>query len=161
MRPPGNAAALEKRRRKAIELLQQKMLIVDVAAAVHASTSSVKRWRDAYLAQGDAGLNSIPNHGRPSRLNERQRKQLTRTLLKGARASGYANDLWTCPRVARVIEQLFGVHYHVDNIGKLLHRLGWSPQQPERRARERDEVAIARWRKEEWPRIKKGARTKS
>ena len=84
MRPPGNAAALEKRRRKAIELLQQKMLIVDVAAAVHASTSSVKRWRDAYLAQGDAGLNSIPNHGRPSRLNERQRKQLTRTLLKGA-----------------------------------------------------------------------------
>ncbi len=161
MRPPGKAAALEQRRRKAIELLQQNMLIVDVAAAVHASTSSVRRWRDAYEAEGDAGLNSIPQLGRPPRLDEMQRKRLTRTLLKGARASGYANDLWTCPRVAEVIERLFGVHYHVDNIGKLLHRLGWSVQKPERRARERDDAAIVRWRQEEWPRIKKGSRTKS
>ena len=118
-------------------------MIKDVAAAVHASTSSVKRWRDAYEAQGDAGLNSIPNEGRPPRLNEKQRKRLTRVLLKGARASGYPNDLWTCPRVAEVIQRLFGVHYHVDHIGKLLHRLGWSVQKPERRARERDEAAIA------------------
>jgi transposase len=161
MRPPGKPAALEQRRRKAIELLQQKMLIVDVAAAVHASTSSVRRWRDAYEAQGDAGLNSIPQLGRPQRLDEKQRKQLSRTLLKGAQASGYANDLWTCPRVAEVIERLFGVQYHVDNVGKLLHRLGWSVQKPERRARERDDAAIAHWRREEWPRIKKGSRTKS
>lgn len=161
MRPPGKPAALEQRRRKAVELLQQKMPIVDAAAAVHASTSSVKRWRDAYLAAGDAGLNSTPNTGRPPWLKEKQRQQLTKTLLKGARSSGYANDLWTCPRVAEVIERLFGVRYHVDHIGKLLHRLGWSVQKPERRARERDEAAIARWRKEDWPRIKKGARTKS
>jgi transposase len=161
MRPPGTPAALEQRRRTAIELLQQKMMIKDIAAAVHASTSSVKRWRDAYEAQGDAGLNSIPNEGRAPRLNEKQRKQLTRVLLKGARASGYPNDLWTCPRVAEVIQRLFDVHYHVDHIGKLLHRLGWSVQKPERRARERDEAAIAQWRKEEWPRIKKGSRAKS
>jgi hypothetical protein len=43
---PGLAAALEKRRRKAVELLQQKMRIVEVAAALNASTSSVKRWRE-------------------------------------------------------------------------------------------------------------------
>jgi transposase len=161
MRPPGKPAVLEQRRRRAVELLQQEMRIVDVAKAVHASTSSVKRWRDAYLAEGDAGLNSTPNTGRPPRLNEKQRDLLTKTLLKGARGSGYANDLWTCPRVAKVIERLFGVKYHVDHVGKLLHRLGWSVQKPERRARERDEAAIARWRIEDWPRIKKGARTKS
>jgi transposase len=161
MRPRGKPAALEQRRHKAIELLQQKMLIVEVAAVVQASTSSVKRWRDAYLAEGDAGLNSIPNEGRPPRLNEKQRKQLTRILLKGARASGYTNDLWTCPRVAEVIQRLFGVPYHVDSIGKLLHRMGWSVQKPERRAHERDEAAIARWRQAEWPRIKKGSGTKS
>ena len=63
--------------------------------------------------------------------------------------------------MAEVIQRLFGVQYHVDNIGKLLHRLGWSVQKPERCARERDEAAIARWRKAEWPRIKKGSRTKS
>jgi transposase len=161
MRPPGKAAALEQRRRKAVELLQQDMQIVDVAAAVKSSTSSVKRWRDAYLAAGDAGLDSTPNAGRPARLSEKQKQQLTRTLLKGARASGYLNDLWTCLRVAEVIQRLFGVEYHVDHIGRLLHSLGWSVQKPERRARERDDTAIARWRKEQWPRIKKGARAKS
>jgi transposase len=152
---------LEQRRRKAVELLQQKMRIVDVAATVKASTSSVKRWRDAYLAAGDAGLNSTPNAGRPSRLSEKQKQQLSKTLLKGARASGYLNDLWTCPRVAKVIQQMFGVEYHVDHIGKLLHSFGWSVQKPERRARERDDAAIAFWRKEQWPQIKKGARAKS
>jgi transposase len=161
MRPPGKAAALERRRRKAVELLQQEMRIVDIAAAVNASTSSVKRWRDAYVAAGDTGLNSTPNNGRPARLSEKQRQQLTKMLLKGARASGYANDLWTCPRVAEVIQRMFGVEYHVDHIGRLLHRLGWSLQKPERRARERDDAAIARWRKQDWPRIKKGTPAKS
>ena len=91
MRPPGKAAALEQRRRKAVELLQQKVQIVDVAAAVNASTSSVKRWRDAFLAAGDAGLNSAPNTGRPARLSEKQQQQLTKTLLKGA-------SEWLCER---------------------------------------------------------------
>src|ERR1700744_6594286 len=113
MRPPGATAALEQRRRAAIELLQQHMMIKDIAAAVHASTSSVKRWRDAYEAQGDAGLNSIPHEGRSPRLNEKQRKQITRVLLKGARACGYTNDLWTCPRVVEVSERRGCVHYHV------------------------------------------------
>lgn len=158
MRPLGSAAALEKRRRKAVELLQQGERIVDVAKAVKASTSSVKRWRDAFAHRGAEGLNSTPHPGPRSRLTRRQKEQLTKILLRGARASGYANDLWTCPRVAAVIWQRFGVHYHVDYLGTLLHKLGWSVQKPEQRARERDEQAILRWRKEAWPRIKKGAR---
>jgi transposase len=161
MRLPGPAAALEKRRRKAVELLQQKMRIVDVAKAVNASTSSVKRWRDAYEAQGAEGLDSAPHYRPPSRLTDKQQQRLIRTLLRGARASGYPNDLWTCPRVLEVIETLFGVTYHVDYVGTLLHKLGWSVQKPEQRAREQDEAEIQRWRQQEWPRIKKGARTKS
>jgi transposase len=80
---------------------------------------------------------------------------LEKALLKGARAAGYATDLWTCPRVAELIARRFGVRYHVDHIGRLLHSLGWSPQKPTRRAIERDEAGIQRWIKEEWPRIKK------
>jgi transposase len=157
----GTAAALEKRRRRAVELLRQDMRIVDVAEAVQASTSSVKRWRDAFAARGAEGLNSAPPVEHPSRLTDQQKQRLIRALLRGARASGYANDLWTCPRVAALIEQLFGVTYHVDYVGTLLHKLGWSVQKPEQRARERDEAAIAQWRQHEWPRIKKGARAKS
>jgi transposase len=161
MRPPGKAAALERRRRKAVELLQQGWKIVDVAEALEASTSSVKRWRDAFEQAGAEGLNSTPHPGPKPRLTAKQKEQLAKILLRGARASGYPNDLWTCPRVLEVIEKRFGVTYHVDYIGTLLHKLGWSVQQPEQRARERDEAAIQRWRQEEWPRIKKGARAKS
>lgn len=152
---------MEKRRRKAVELLQQDMTLEAVAQAVKASTSSVKRWREAYEQAGDEGLNSTPHPDRRPRLTVKQKEQLAKVLLRGARASGYGNDLWTCPRVLEVIQQRFGVTYHVDYIGTLLHKLGWSVQKPEQRARERDEAEIQRWRKEEWPRIKKGARAKS
>jgi transposase len=152
---------LEKRRRKAVELLQQEMTLEAVAKAVKASTSSVKRWRDTYEQNGDEGLNSTPHPGRRPRLTQKQKEQLAKILVRGARANGYPNDLWTCPRVLEVIQQRFGVSYHVDYIGTLLHKLGWSVQKPEQRARERNEAEIQRWRKEEWPRIKKGARTAS
>ena len=60
-----------------------------------------------------------------------------------------------------LIQRLFGVQYHVDYVGTLLHKLGWSPQKPERRARERHERAIARWHRDVWPRLKKGPRKTS
>jgi hypothetical protein len=53
--------------------------------------------------------------------------------------------------VADLIRREFGVRYHVDHIGRVLRTLGWSPQKPERRARERDEAAIQRWVKVDWP----------
>ena len=48
--------------------------------------------------------------------------------------------------VQDLIRRCFGVEYHVDYVGTLLHKLGWSVQKPTLRARERDEAAIARWR---------------
>jgi transposase len=80
---------------------------------------------------------------------------LEQLLLRGAEAAGYAQDLWTCPRVAQLIAREFGVAYHVAHVGRLLRRLGWTPQRPRRLARERDESQIQRWIKVDWPRIKK------
>ncbi len=122
---------MERRRRKAVELLQQDWKIVDVAEALGASTSSVKRWRDAFEQAGAEGLNSTPHPGPKSRLTMKQKRQLAKILLRRAHASGYSNDLWTCPRVLEVIQRRFGVTYHVDYVGTLLHKLGWSVQKPE------------------------------
>jgi Winged helix-turn helix len=63
---------------------------------------------------------------------------------------------WTLPRVAEVVWRLTGVSYHPGHVWWLLRRHQWSPQRPARRAAERDEDAIARWRAEDWPRIKGG-----
>ena len=55
---------------------------------------------------------------------------------------GYRTELWTTLRIAELIERRFGVRYHRNHVGKLLHQLRWSPQKPETRAMERDEEAI-------------------
>ena len=76
-------------------------------------------------------------------------------MLRGARANGFVTDLWTSGRVAVLIEQRFGVHYHVNSLWRFLIALGFSCQKPETRAAERDEAEIQHWVKHEWPRIKK------
>ncbi len=84
------------------------------------------------------------------------RARLLRELLRGAIAHGYGTDRWTTKRIAGVIERRFGVHYHRAHVSRLLARNNWTPQKPERRARERDEVASARWPRTRWPRAEKG-----
>lgn len=100
-------------------------------------------------------MRARPAPGRPCKLNQAGRGRLGRLLLAGAEKAGYPTDLWTCPRVAGLIRRRFKVRYHVDHVSRLLRSMGWSPQKPERRARERDEEAIRRWVRVEWPRIKK------
>ena len=93
--------------------------------------------------------------GRKPRLNGEDRKRLEKLLLRGPEAMGYETPLWTCPRVAHLIEQEFQIRYHEGHVWKLLVSLGWSPQRPTGRARERNEEEIRNWRKKQWPGIKK------
>jgi len=155
MRPAGNPETLERRRHKAINLLSEGWSPVEVARHVGVDRRSVRRWRAAHDRDGPDGVALRPAPGRPSKLDAKARRRLEKLLLKGARASGFPTDLWTCPRVGEVIRQAFGVDYHVDHLGRVLRSLGWTPQKPERQARERDEAAIRRWVKVDWPRIKK------
>jgi transposase len=116
------------------------------------------RWRDAVRRRGERAFQVGASPGRPPKLAPRQRQRLVRLLLQGSLAHGYRTDLWTTTRVAEVIERHFGIRYHPDHVGRLLHALGWTPQKPERRARQRDEAAIARWKRVDWPRVKKTPR---
>ncbi len=159
MRPPGTPAQLERRRRHAIQLLKAGKTLSAVARALSASVSSVFRWWQAYRKKGLKELQAKPTPGRPPGLSPRQKQKLVKLLLQGPLAAGYPTDLWTLQRVADVIDRHFGVAYHPCHVWKLLTGLGWSCQKPERRALERDEAAIARWRQKEWPRIKKTRRT--
>jgi putative transposase len=86
-----------------------------------------------------------PTLGRVPKLADAEKDQLQEILPKGAKAGGFPSELWACPRVARVIARHFGVRYHVDHIGRLLHGLGWTLPKPQRLAVERDEGAIRNW----------------
>jgi transposase len=157
MRPKGTAGELEVRRRIAARLPGQGVGIREVSRFVGASSSSVKRWKDAWNAGGFEALRPKPSAGREAYLSEADRQDLLEILRQGPVAAGYNTQQWTCPRVCEVIEYHFGVQYHVDHVWRVLHALGWTCQKPEQRARERNEAAIEQWRNRDWPRIKKGA----
>jgi transposase len=116
-----------------------------VAALLGASHSSVKKWKTALARGGKEALAAKPPPPRPTKLSDAQKSQLVKMLVRGPLASGFRTDLWTCRRVAEVVQQRFGVSYHPDHLGRILHDLGFTPQKPEQLARKRD-----------WPRIKKG-----
>jgi transposase len=155
MRPAGKPDQLQKRRHQAIELLKKGERPVDVARKLGVNRRTVRFWNAAYRKNGLQGLKAKPNLGRPAKLSAARKKQLERSLLQGPEAHGFSTPLWTCPRVREVVKRQFGVVYHVDHIWHLLRFLGWSPQKPERQARERDERAIRRWVKTDWPLLRK------
>jgi len=155
MRPHGSPKQLQERRERAIELLKQGNRPVDVARMLGVQRRSVRRWKAAYKTKGIRGIEAKPAEGRPPKLNIKQKKRLEKVLLKGAKVEGFNTNLWTCPRVTQIIKKHFGVKYHVDHVGRLLHSMGWTPQRPQRKAMERNEREIRRWVNQRWPLIKK------
>ena len=142
MRPHGAPEQLEKRRQEAIRLSKAGKNLPAIARVLSASVSSVFRWLQAYQAKGVRGLKPQPTPGRPPKLTQDQKGRLVQVLLKGPLSAGYRTDLWTLNRVAKVIDQQFGVQYHPSHVWKLLVSLGWSCQKPERRALQRNKDSI-------------------
>jgi transposase len=158
MRPAGSPAELERRRLRAVALIQDGYSLNEVARRLGCNASSVMRWRNAFRRGGRQALRPPATPGRPARLTARQKKRRVGYLLKGPLAHGYRTDLWTTLRVAELIQRQFDIRYHRDHVGRLLHALQWTCQKPERRATQRAAAAIEAWKRRDWPRIKKTRR---
>jgi transposase len=129
MRPYGSPEQLERRRRRAVTMSQHGDGPARIAEALQTTPQTVCQWLREYRQGGPGALAAKPVPGRPPKLNGRQRQALVRCLLKGASAFGFATDLWTCPRIAQLIEQRYGTRYHVDAIPRLMASLGFSPSE--------------------------------
>jgi transposase len=132
-----------------------KLKQAEIARRLDVNPTSVHRWYHSWLREGVSALRKAGRAGRKPRLDKEQLRDLDRALREGPVAYGFSNELWTLPRVARVIQEITGVEYHPGHVWRVLRGLGWSLQRPARRARERDEKEIKRWVAEEWPRVKK------
>lgn len=130
----------------------------DIAEAFGASEETVSRWLARARASGPEALWARPGPGHPPKLSSTQKRLIPEFLWHGPEAYGFRGEVWTCARVARVIEEEFGVRYHKDHVGRLLKELHWTPQVPIRRAIQRDEEAIERWRAKVWPELQRRAR---
>jgi transposase len=154
MKREDEAKQAERRRLKAGRLLLKGVAQAEVARRCAVSRPTVFEWKQK-LEQG--GLDALRNRvrGRPPRLDKDRCQQLAQLLLAGARSQGYATELWTLPRIAKLIEEHFGYSYSISQVSRLLSAMGWSSQRPEKRALQRDEKAIRQWKAKRWPALKK------
>jgi transposase len=144
-----------KRRVRAARLLQAGHKPAEVAKIVGAPRQTVYRWRDVLQAEGIDALRDMSKGGRPALLGAEELVRLQIALMEGPTAHGFGTPLWTLKRVRVFIERQFGVRYSDVHVWRLLGQMGFSSQKPERRAIERDQVAIADWKKRIWPGLKK------
>src|SRR5262245_697574 len=152
MRPTRHALELERRRIRAVELVEQGESPTLVARILGISKAAVSRWRR--MAREGLGLAAKPRPGRKPSLSDEQVNQLEQLLLQGAVQHGWLNNLWTCARVAKIIERAFGICYHKGHVSRILRdRLNWSSQRPQRQHPDGNDEAIALWVEEEFPRI--------
>jgi transposase len=141
-----------------LDLNRRGWLQRDIAAALDVSEAAVSTWLDRARDHGPAALRARPVPGRPAKLSPDQWRSIPEFLWHGPEAYGFRGQVWTCARIAKVIEWEFGARYHKDHVGRLLKDLHWTPQQPIRRATQRDDEAIDHWRDETWPELLRRAR---
>jgi transposase len=150
----------EWRRLRALQLKERGWSLRAIADAFGVAEDTVGRGiaRARARAGGRDALLARPGPGRSPRLTPRQRRLIPEFLWHGPEAYGFRGEVWTGARIAKVIEQEFGVSYHKGHVARLLKGRHWTPQVPIRRAIQREGAAIESGRSEVWPALLRRSR---
>lgn len=127
----------------------------EVARLLQSPRSKVSEWLAQYQEYGVSGLLEGHRSGRPARLTVGQRQDLADIVESGPVAYGFDCGVWTSPRIARVIQEEWGIGYHPGHVRRLLHQMGFSVQRPRRILARADPVRQDRWQRYDYPRLKK------
>ena len=149
---------MKRRRVRGARMLARGDKPAQVARELGVSRQSVMRWDRALAAQGMGRIAQVGRRGGRYRLSDAQLRELVGVLKQGAIAAGYATELWTLPRIGKLIEERFAVKLATSSVWRTLQRMGWSVQRPSGKARERNERSIATWKAKRWPALKKSQR---
>ena len=121
--------------------------------------TTIYKWLGAMHRGGEKLLRLRIGTGRPRKLSLRGQQQVRRWICgKDPRQYGFVFGLWTRKIVAEMVAERFDVSLGLTSVGRLLAQLEITPQQPLRRAYERDPQAIERWKTVEYPRLRKRAK---
>src|SRR3954451_144690 len=151
---------LEAMRLRAVEAVAQGQRPEDVAAALGMGRGTVYGWLAKYREGGREALRARPVPGRPPKLSGEQMRRFY-TLIAGSdpRQLEFAFALWTRDMVRELIRREFRVSLSAVSVGRLLRTLGLSPRRPLWRAWQADPDAVERWKSEQFPAIRKQAKT--
>jgi transposase len=145
---------LEALRLRAVDQVQRGAHPEDVAATLGLHRSTLYGWLAKYRDGGRGALLARPVPGRPPRLQPLQMRKLW-TLIVGVdpRQLQFEFALWTREMVRELIRREFGVGLSAVSVGRLLAKMGLSPQRPVYRAYQQDGEAVRRWKEQQYPAI--------
>ena len=146
--------ALEQLRKAAVQRVEAGESPEFVAAGLGINRRSIYRWLEAYHYGGAAALNAKPIPGAPPKVSARQMAKLARIVRdKNPLQFKFEYALWTLAIIRDLIAREFGVKLSEVSVGRLMKRLGFTPQRPLHRAWQQDPALVERWRTEEYPKI--------
>jgi transposase len=129
-----------------------------VALTLGLHRKTVYGWLAVYREGGKDALKARPVPGRPPKLGGPQLSRLYGLIVgRDPRQLQFEFALWTREMVREVIRREFRVSLSVVSVGRLLRRLGLSPQRPLHRAYQQDPEAVERWKRERYPAIRERA----
>jgi len=142
---------------QAAQMFAEGRTRAQVAADLGVSWRSVHNWFLAWSKEGEKALEAQGKPGPAPKFSDAEVDALELELRRGALAHGYANEIWTLPRICRLVKERYERKISPSEAWRLLRRMGWSPQKPRRLARERDEDKIRLWKEQQWPQIQQKA----
>ena len=100
-----------------------------------------------YNSEGLEGLYDRAKSGRPRHLNARQERELSAIVLAGPDVEKEGISAYTREDLARIVRRKWRVSYHVGSMGRVLRRLGFSRQKARPSHPQKDEAAVAAFKK--------------
>ena len=149
---------LEQLRIRAVGQVEQGAHPDEVAQALGMTRAAVYSWLAKYREGGLEALKARPVPGRPPRLSGGQLQRLyTLVVSNDPRQLRFAFALWTRAMIRELIRREFGAALSEVSVGRLLRKLGLSPQRPLYRAYQQNPEAVARWKAETYPQLRREA----
>lgn len=147
--------ATEEERIRAVGLMEGGKSAEVIAEILGVSRSAVFEWQQKYRAGGLAALSTKFASGRPTTLSDKQMLQLRSWLIgSDPRQYSFGVALWTRKLVRDLIRQKFSYELSLQTVGRILTKLGLSPQRPLYRAYQQNPDLVRRWKKEVYPQIR-------
>ena len=146
---------LEQLRIRAVRQIEQGAHPEDIAAGLGMTRAAVYGWLAKYREGGLDALRAKPVPGRPPSLDGAQLHRLYGLIVgNDPRQLRFAFALWTRAMIRELIRREFGVRLSEVSVGRLLRKLGLSPQRPLYRAYQQNPEAVARWKAETYPQLR-------
>jgi len=125
-----------------------------VAVGLGINRRTIYRWLEAYHYGGEGAIKAKAIPGAPPKLNAKQMQQLAKIVRdKNPLQMKFQYALWTLAMIRELIRSKFGVRISEVSVGRVMKRLGFSPQRPLYRAWQQDPALVERWQTEEYPAI--------